>query len=93
MWAAGDSWHYAPLAASLARLGVITCVMQYTLYPDALVPQLVQEVSAAFDWALDNVAAYGGDANKVRATHQLLANTALQLIIAMLSWLTGFCLA
>lgn len=65
MWAAGDSWHYAPLAASLARLGVITCVMQYTLYPDALVPQLVQEVSAAFDWALDNVGSYGGDRNKV----------------------------
>jgi acetyl esterase/lipase len=40
--------------------------MQYTLYPDALVPQLVQEVSAAFDWALENVGSYGGDAKKVR---------------------------
>jgi hypothetical protein len=66
VWAAGESWHYAPLAASLARLGVITGVMQYTLYPDALVPQLVQEVSAAFDWALKNVGSYGGDAKKVR---------------------------
>lgn len=65
VWAAGESWHYAPLAASLARLGVITCVMQYTLYPDALVPQLVQEVAAAFDWTLANVGSYGGDASKV----------------------------
>jgi acetyl esterase/lipase len=39
--------------------------MQYTLYPDALVSQLVQEVAAAFDWALDNVGSYGGDKNKV----------------------------
>jgi acetyl esterase/lipase len=65
VWAAGEAWHYAPLATSLARLGVITCVMQYTLYPDALVPQLVQEVAAAFDWALENVGSYGGDARKV----------------------------
>lgn len=66
VWAAGDAWHYAPLAASLARLGVMAVVMQYTLYPDALVPQLVREVSAALDWALDNVGAYGGDARQVR---------------------------
>jgi acetyl esterase/lipase len=65
VWAAGESWHYAPLAASLARLGVITCVMQYSLYPDALVPQMVQEVAAAFDWTLANVGSYGGDASKV----------------------------
>lgn len=43
------------------------CALQYTLYPDALVPQLIQEVSAAMDWALHNVAAYGGDVNQVCA--------------------------
>lgn len=39
------SRHYAPLATRLAQAGVITAVMQYTLYPDALVPQMVAEAS------------------------------------------------
>ena len=65
VWAAGEKWHYAPMAACLARLGVLACVVSYTLYPDALVPQLVQEVSAAFDWAMEHVEQYGGDRKKV----------------------------
>ncbi len=37
-------WHYAPLATRLAQAGVITAVMSYTLYPDALIPRMVAEV-------------------------------------------------
>ncbi len=37
--------HYAPLATRLAQAGVITAVMQYTLFPNALVPQMVAEAS------------------------------------------------
>lgn len=44
VWAAGAKWHYAPLAARLAQAGVVTAVMQYSLYPEALVPQMVAEV-------------------------------------------------
>lgn len=44
VWAAGSKWHYAPLAARLAQAGVVTAVMQYSLYPQALVPQMVAEV-------------------------------------------------
>jgi acetyl esterase/lipase len=39
--------------------------LQYTLYPEGLVPQLVEEVSAAFDWAMDHVGQYGGDTQQV----------------------------
>jgi sugar (pentulose or hexulose) kinase len=39
--------------------------LQYTLYPEGLVPQLVDEVSAAFDWAMEHVQQYGGDAQQV----------------------------
>ena len=66
MWAAGEKWHYAPMAAHLAQLGIVACVIQYTLYPDALVPQMVTEVSQAFTWVLDHVHKYGGDVKRVR---------------------------
>eukprot|EP00879_Flechtneria_rotunda_P014519 GHRR01015171.1.p1 GENE.GHRR01015171.1~~GHRR01015171.1.p1 ORF type:complete len:369 (+),score=164.80 GHRR01015171.1:3289-4395(+) len=65
VWAAGERWHYAPMATCLARLGIIACVVQYTLYPSALVPQLVEEMSAAFDWAMAHVPLYGGDVQQV----------------------------
>jgi hypothetical protein len=39
--------------------------LQYTLYPEGLVPQLVDEVSAAFDWAMEHVQQYGGDTQQV----------------------------
>jgi hypothetical protein len=50
VWAAGAKWHYSPMGSTLAQLGIVTCVMQYTLYPDALVPQLVEELSQCLDW-------------------------------------------
>lgn len=65
VWAAGETWHYAPMGCELARAGVMACVMQYTLYPDALVPQLVGEVGAALDWVLAHAHNYGGDASQV----------------------------
>lgn len=40
---------------------------QYSLYPQALVPAMIEEVGAALSWALDSAAAYGGDPKQVRA--------------------------
>lgn len=53
------------MAVALARLGVVACVVQYSLYPDALVPQLVEEVAEAFNWVMEHVHEHGGDVNKV----------------------------
>ena len=50
VWASGAGWHYAPLATRLAQAGVVTAVMQYSLFPDALVPQMVAEVGAGGQW-------------------------------------------
>ena len=44
VWASGAAWHYAPLATRLAQAGVVTAVMQYTLFPAALAPQMAEEV-------------------------------------------------
>jgi acetyl esterase/lipase len=57
--------HYAPMASRLAQAGVLAVVMQYTLYPRALVPELISEVSEALTWTLDNVEELGGDSRKV----------------------------
>jgi len=65
IWATGDKWHYSPLALRLAQAGVITAVMHYTLYPHALVPQMVEEVSRALTWTLDNAHRFGGNENRV----------------------------
>jgi acetyl esterase/lipase len=65
VWAAGEAFHYAPLATSLARLGVLTYVITYTLYPDALVPALVGETAAALAFAMDDAPRRGGDPNRV----------------------------
>jgi acetyl esterase/lipase len=67
VWASGEKWHYAPMATRLAQAGVMAIVMQYTLYPKALAPEMVSEVSSALTWTLDNAEQLGGDASRVGA--------------------------
>lgn len=43
---AGERWQYSPLAAKMAEAGALAVVMSYTLYPDVMVPQMVDEVIA-----------------------------------------------
>jgi acetyl esterase/lipase len=42
VWASGDAWNYAPLAARLARAGAVVAVMQYSLYPSACADRMVR---------------------------------------------------
>lgn len=65
VWAAGDKWQYSPMATRLAGAGVLTVVMHYSLFPGALVPEMVDEVSAALSWTLDHCATLGGDPARV----------------------------
>lgn len=53
VWATGSKWHYAPLATRLAQEGIVTCVMEYSLYPSCHADTMVGEVSQALDWVLD----------------------------------------
>jgi len=65
IWATGSKWHYAPMATRLAEAGVIVAVMQYSLYPQALAPQMISEVSSALSWTMDNMHRFGGGSGKV----------------------------
>ncbi len=40
---AGERWQYSPLANKVAEAGALALVMSYTLFPDVLVPQMVDE--------------------------------------------------
>jgi acetyl esterase/lipase len=83
VWAAGERFHYAPMAVRCAQAGIISAVMSYTLYPEAKVPTMVDEVGAALDWTLENISRYGGDPSRIilvghSAGAQLSALTLIQ---------------
>lgn len=65
VWAAGERFHYSPMAVRCAQAGIVTAVMSYTLYPQAKVPTMVDEVGSALDWTLENISLYGGDPSRV----------------------------
>ena len=69
---AGEKWHYAPMATRLAQCGILTCVVSYTLYPQAKARDMVAELSQALSWTLDNIQRYGGDPNQVRPPMHML---------------------
>jgi acetyl esterase/lipase len=41
VWSTGERWQYCLLGDTLASVGIIACVMSYTLYPEALVDTMV----------------------------------------------------
>ena len=49
----------------LTQAGVLTIVMSYSLYPEALAGQQAAEVAQALSWTLDNAAKLGGDPGEV----------------------------
>ncbi len=53
------------MATRLAQCGILTCVVSYTLYPQAKAQDMVVELSQALSWTLDNIGKYGGDPRKV----------------------------
>ena len=65
VWSTGETWHYAPMAVRLAQAGIVTAVMSYTLYPEALAPDMAVQVSTALSWTMKNVGRFGGDAEDV----------------------------
>ncbi|BDA51015.1 probable isoprenylcysteine alpha-carbonyl methylesterase I at N-terminal half [Coccomyxa sp. Obi] len=65
VWASGAKWHYAPMATRLAQEGILTCVLQYSLYPEAQAQDMVAELSAALTWTFNNITRYGGSPSKV----------------------------
>ncbi len=72
---AGSKWHYAPMASQLAKAGILTCVIQYSLYPDALAPQMVDELSQALTWTFNNISKHGGNPKQVHQASVMIVST------------------
>lgn len=64
VWASGSKMHYAPMATRLAEEGIVTCVMEYSLYPSCCTDVMVGEVSQALDWVMDEYGMVEGGRKK-----------------------------
>ena len=53
------------MATRLAQEGAVVGVIHYSLYPEALAPEMVAEVGTALTWTMDNIERFGGSPDKV----------------------------
>lgn len=60
-----ESWQNAAVGRMAAEAGMIGAVMNYRLLPDAAWPSGGEDVNAALDWLVANVAAHGGDPARI----------------------------
>ncbi|KAI5054639.1 hypothetical protein GOP47_0029784 [Adiantum capillus-veneris] len=65
IWATGSKELFSHLGACLAHSGVLTVVVQYTLFPEVLAWEQVREVSSALTWFLDNAEQFGADPHRL----------------------------
>ena len=60
-WIIGNkAWAFL-MGQTLQRNGVVCVSVDYRNYPQAAVPQMVDDVDAALRWTFENIEAYGGD--------------------------------
>ncbi|KAI8616773.1 Alpha/Beta hydrolase protein [Chytriomyces sp. MP71] len=64
-WNSGSKALYGPLAFNLLRSGHITVVPDYTLYPQGLVEDALDDVTNALAWTRQHIATYGGDPDQI----------------------------
>ncbi|MCO5581636.1 hypothetical protein L7F22_035525 [Adiantum nelumboides] len=83
IWATGSKELFSHLVACLAQSGVLTVVVQYTLFPEvAWQPHCSGEVSSALTWFLDNAEQYGADPHRLT----LMGHSAGAHLCALVLW-------
>ena len=64
-WKNGERDQYRFVGEAFARRGYVTVLPDYRKYPDVVFPEFVHDAAAALKWVRQNIAAHGGDANKI----------------------------
>ena len=64
-WQSGDKKDYDFIGRTMAQRGVLTLVVNYRLYPQAIFPDFVKDGADAVAWTRENIAAYGGNPRRV----------------------------
>ena len=81
-WANGERSQYGFAARAYANRGFITVLPDYRKVPQARFPVFNQDAAAAVRWVHDNIARYGGDADRiVLAGH--LAGAYIAMMLAL----------
>ncbi|MEO7247122.1 MAG: alpha/beta hydrolase [Novosphingobium sp.] len=64
-WANGSRLDYGFVARAYAARGYVVVLPDYRLVPEVRFPSFVQDAAAAVRWTRDNIATYGGDADRI----------------------------
>ncbi|KAJ3134725.1 hypothetical protein HK100_003324 [Physocladia obscura] len=64
-WSSGSKEIYAPLAYTLQTAGYIVVVPNYSLHPNGLVEEMLDDVADALVWTEANILSYGGDPKNI----------------------------
>ncbi|XP_046360628.1 isoprenylcysteine alpha-carbonyl methylesterase ICME-like [Haliotis rufescens] len=65
-WGSGDKSRYGLLCMQIAsKLGVIVCCLNYSLYPQGYVDDMVQDVVDGINWVHENIHTYGGNKDQI----------------------------
>ncbi|KAI8473362.1 MAG: Alpha/Beta hydrolase protein [Monoraphidium minutum] len=85
IWATGDRFHFAPMAARLAQAGLVVVVISYTLYPEAMADVMAAEALRALMWTLSHARAFGGDPSRLAVAGHSAGGHLGALAVMMLS--------
>lgn len=86
-WRSGNKGLYAAIGNSFAEAGVGTVVINYRLSPKVRHPAHAEDVAKAFAWTLENIAKYGGRADRVFACGHSAGGHLVSLLATDPSWL------
>lgn len=81
-WSRGEKYEYQFVGQALASRGFVVVVADYRLYPEVAYPDFLYDSANALAWVEDNIAAYGGDPNRLYlAGHSAGAYNAVMLAL------------
>lgn len=79
-WNRGERWEYEFVGRAFAARGFVTVIGDYRLVPEVTYPAFLYDAAVATKWIEDNIAAFGGDPDKLfLAGHSAGAYNAVML--------------